>query len=218
MNTIILNGSPKGNSEKSNTRIFTEHFVMNMNDPCEIRCIAKADPRELALYIRDFDVVIIFLPLYIHAMPGIMMKFIEHLEPVNTEGKYIGFFVQAGFMEIAQHNYIRAYFRELAALLGYNYLGTVSKGEAAGVYMYPKLFKKVLKRVSELGVEYEKHHAFDKAICKNLEKPYRLSRFQVALFNMVTATGLNDIGWHRVLRKNKAMDKRLDKPFLEPVE
>lgn len=217
MNTIILNGSPKGNSSKSNTRIITEHFVSGMKEPCEIKCIAKADPEELAAYIQEFDTVIICMPLYIHAMPGIVMKFIEYMKPARSEGQSLGFIIQAGFIETAQHDYVRAYIDKLAAELNYNYLGTVSKGEAAGIYMFPKMFRKVLRLFVALGIEYEKVHSFDRKITTKLEKPYKLSKFQVRLFNLVTATGLNDIGWHRELRKNKALDRRLDKPFLNEV-
>ncbi len=94
------------------------------------------------------------------------MKFIEKLEPATTEGKYIGFIIQAGFIETAQERFVERYFADLAKQLNYNYLGTVSKGEAAAIYMYPKMFKKVLKLVADLGVAYEETHAFDKRYCK----------------------------------------------------
>ncbi|GAA0180963.1 hypothetical protein SH2C18_35670 [Clostridium sediminicola] len=214
MNTIILNGSPKGNSINSNTRIFTEEFVKNMKRPCEIKCIAEADPKELAQYIKNFDAIIIMLPLYIHAMPGIVMKFIEGLEPADNDGKYIGFIVQAGFIETAQEKFVERYFKDLSRQLNYSYLGTVSKGEAAGIYMYPKMFKKVLKLVADLGVAYEETHAFDKDIVKRLGKPYELTKFQLRILKLVNKVGLGNVGWHKMLRKNNALDRRLDRPFL----
>ena len=214
MKTIILNGSPKRNSKNSNSQIFAEEFVKNMNNPCEIKCIAKYDPKELAEYVEGFDRIIIILPLYIHAMPGIVMKFIEELEPATSEGKYIGFIVQAGFIEIAQHKFVECYFEDLAKQLNYSYLGTVSKGEAAGIYMYPRMFKKVLKSIADLGMAYEETHAFDKEIVERLGKPYELSKFQLRIFGVVSKVGLSNVGWHKMLRKNNALDKRLDRPFL----
>lgn len=214
MNTIILNGSPKGNSANSNSRIFAEKFISNMKNPCEIKCIANSDPKELAQYVKSFDTIIIILPLYIHAMPGIVMKFIEKLEPAEAEGKYIGFIIQAGFIETAQERFVERYFADLAQQLNYNYLGTVSKGEAAGIYMYPQMFKKVLKLVADLGTAYEETHAFDKEIVKRLGKPYELTKFQLGLLNVVSKLGLDNVGWHKFLRANNALDKRLDRPFL----
>lgn len=214
MNTIILNGSPKGNSSNSNSKIFAEQFVSKMKNPCEIRCIANSDPEELAKYVKDFDAIIIIMPLYIHAMPGIVMKFIEKLEPAETEGKNLGFIIQAGFIETSQERFVERYFADLARRLNYNYLGTVSKGEAAGIYMYPKMFKKVLKAVADLGAAYEESHAFDKEIAKTLGKPYDLSKSMLRLLRLVSKLGLANIGWHKFLKKNNAMDKRLDTPFL----
>lgn len=214
MNTIVLNGSPKGNSKNSNSRIVAEEFIRNMKNPCEIRCIAKADPKELARYVADFDTIIFVLPLYIHAMPGIVMKFIEELEPAAAENKFIGFIIQAGFIETAQHKFVERYFADLAKQLNFSYLGTVSKGEAAGIYMYPKMFKKVLKLFADLGEAYEETHAFDQDIVKKLGKPYQLSKFQVWMLEAVKKIGLDNVGWHRELRKNNALAKRLDRPYL----
>jgi hypothetical protein len=214
MNTIILNGSPKGNSKNCNSRIFIEEFVRNMKNPCEIKCIANADPKELAQYAGGFDTIIILLPLYIHAMPGIVMKFIEVLEPAAVKGKSIGFIIQAGFMETSQERFAEAYFRDLAKQLNYNYLGTVSKGQAAATYMFPNMFKKVFGLLNDLGRVYEETHAFDKEIVKKLGEPYEISKFTLGILNFMDKIGLSNVFWHRELKKNNAMEKRLDRPFL----
>lgn len=214
MNTIILNGSPKGNSKNSNSRIFAEEFVRNMKNPCEIKCIANNNPKELARYIEDFDTIIFILPLYIHAMPGIVMKFIENMEPSTTKDKYIGFIIQAGFIETKQEKFVEAYFADLARQLNYNYLGTVSKGQAAGTYMYPKMFKKVFSLLNDLGSAYEKTHDFDKEIVEKLGKPYEISKLMLSTLNIADKLGLSNTFWHKELKKNNALEKRLDKPFL----
>ncbi len=214
MRTIIINGSPKGNSKNSNSRIICEEFIRQMNSPCEIKYIANADPKELALYVEQYDTVIFILPLYIHAMPGIMMNFIEHLRPSPVHGKALGFIIQAGFIETEQEKYVERYFASLAKQLNYDYLGTVSKGEAAALYMFPNMFKKVLRKFNDLGRIYEQTHAFNQKITRELGKPYKLTRFQTLLFQFFCDIGLNNLGWHNVLKKNNAFDKRLEKPFL----
>lgn len=214
MNTIIINCSPKGNAQNCNTRIICEKFVCKMKMPCEIKCIAGSDLEQMANGMESYDNVIIVLPLYIHAMPGVLMKFIEHLKPTSKQGKTIGFIVQAGFVETAQHKYVERYFESLAKQLNYNYLGTVSKGEAAGIYMFPRMFKKVLKKISDLGETFEETNAFDLKIKSDLGKPYKLSKFQTCVFQFLCNIGLNNIGWHIELKKNHSFDKRLDRPFL----
>lgn len=52
---------------------------------------------ELARYVEEYETVIFILPLYIHAMPEIMMEFIQHLKPSSVNGKSLGFIIQAGF-------------------------------------------------------------------------------------------------------------------------
>lgn len=214
MKTIIINCSPKGNTRNSNTRIICEEFIRNMKNPCEIKNMAHSDLKELAHCIEKFDTVIIVLPLYIHAMPGMVMKFIEYLEPTASNDKSLGFIIQAGFIETEQEIYVERYFKSLAKQLNYNYLGTVSKGEAAAIYMFPNLFKKVLKKINELGKIYEATHNFDAKIVEQLGKPYKLSKFQTHLFQFLCDIGLNNIGWYSVLKKNNAYKSRLDKPFL----
>ncbi|KUO58456.1 MAG: hypothetical protein APF84_06775 [Gracilibacter sp. BRH_c7a] len=76
MNTIILNGSPKGNSKNSNSRIFADEFVRNMKNPCEIKCIAREGHKELTRYAAGFDTIIMILPLYIHAMQKVFLPFL----------------------------------------------------------------------------------------------------------------------------------------------
>ena len=72
METLIINGSPK--SKNGNTEIFIKKFVKEMKAPYEICYAAKENPLQIAKYMKEFDKVIVFMPLYVHAMPGIVMK------------------------------------------------------------------------------------------------------------------------------------------------
>lgn len=213
MKTLILNGSPKGHSSHCNSQIFAEEFVRNMKIPFEIKCIAKANTEELAEYSQTFDTLIVIMPLYIHAMPGIVMKFVEKLIPVSGE-KSIGFIVQAGFIETQQHQYLERYLKDLSEHLHYRYLGTVPIGQAAAVYMYPKMFKKILQMVNDLGVRFEEIHTFDAELVKKLGKPYEISKGQLRLLRFMDRIGLSNFSWHKELKKNNAFEQRLNHPYL----
>lgn len=212
MNTIILNGSPKGT--KGNSEIFARQFIKDMKHPSEVKYIVQENPQQLAQYVQNYDAIIIVMPLYVHAMPGIVMKFIEHLKPAE-KGQAIGFIIQAGFPETAHEQYIENYLRVLARELNYAYLGTVCKGEAAGTYMKPEYMnKKLFKQLNNLGRIYEQTGAFDKGIEEKLGQPYKLSKFQLMFLQLLEQTGIGKIGWHKFLKDNNAYDKRLDRPFL----
>lgn len=212
MRTIILNGSPK--AQNGNSEIFIQQFTKEMSNSYEVKYIAKEDPEYLAEYLKGFDSIIIVLPLYIHAMPGIVMKFIEEIEPFS-EKKSLGFILQCGFTESSQCKYVESYFDSLARQLNCNYLGTALKGEAAGIYMMPKFMtKKIFKLLNEFGRAYDQTHSFDKLIMKQMQKPYELKKSNIRCFNFMSKIGLINVFWHSMLKKNNALEKRLDKPFL----
>lgn len=214
MSTIILNGSPKG--KNGNSEIFLQHFIKGMKSTCKVKYIIKENSKELALYTKNFDTIIFVLPLYIHSMPGVTMRFLECLEPSEpSENKSMGVIFQCGFTESSQCKYAEKYFTSLSKELNRNYLGTVVKGESAGVYMMPSfLTRKLFRSLEELGEIYEKTHTFDKAIIEKLKKPYELTGFTLTQMKFATKTGLSKIMWHKLLKQNGAFDKKLDKPFV----
>lgn len=217
MNMIILNGSPKINIKESNTEIFISEFMKDMKNRYPVKYIARENHKELSNSLKDYDTILIFLPLYIHAMPGIVMKFIEELDESIMVGKNLGFLIQAGFPETAQEKYVVRYFEELSKELKCNYIGTVCKGEAAVAYMFPKKYKKLFKNLNELGSKFEDTKEYDKAISKQIAYPYNLSDYSLFTRGAIKVgykLGLCDMGWKMMLKKNNALDKSFDKPFI----
>ena len=62
-------------------------------------------------YFESDKHVMFFMPLYVHAIPSHIMRFIEKLKP--SQGS-ISYFVQSGFPESSQSHYLEAYFEQLA--------------------------------------------------------------------------------------------------------
>ncbi|WP_291581711.1 NAD(P)H dehydrogenase [Clostridium sp. UBA6640] len=214
MNTIIINGSPKG--KNGNSEIFIKQFIKEMKSPYEVKYICSEDPKSLAKYVHSFENIILVLPLYIHSMPGITMRFIECLEPAkDSEKKSIGFILQCGFMETAQCKYAEAYFKSISLELNRTYLGTITKGESAGTYVKPDfLNKKLFNMLSDLGRIYEETNKFDSGIVEKMKMPYELTGFKLKSMQFVTNIGLGNIWWNKMLKQNNAFDKRLDRPFI----
>ncbi|MGL4911761.1 MAG: hypothetical protein ACRC3Y_04940, partial [Romboutsia sp.] len=165
---------------------------------------------------KDYDTILIFLPLYIHAMPGHVMKFIEKLDKNIMKDKKLGFFIQAGFPETAQEKFVVNYFEQLSKELECNYLGTVCKGEAAGTYMFPDKFKKLYALLNDLGKNFEETQKFDEIISAKISHPYKLSdysKFKRGLIKVGYKLKLSNLGWNMMLKRNNAFEKRFDKPF-----
>ncbi|WP_312645579.1 NAD(P)H dehydrogenase [Hydrogenoanaerobacterium sp.] len=213
MNTIILNGSPKLNPKMSNTQFLAEEFIKDIKNPVEIKRISDCDPDELAEYIKRYDNVIILFPLYIHAMPGPVASFLEKLKPAE-QGKNLGFIIQSGFPDTHHHQYVTPYLKRLAERLNCNYLGAVCKGECAAIYQFPDGFKKTIDMFYRLGKEFDKTNAFDEKIVKEMAVPDTFSKKQLIFLNIAGKLKLTNIFWNSEMKKNKCLDKALDRPYL----
>ena len=212
MKTIILNGSPKGNTQNSASYFLAKSFVSGMQQPCEIYSIKKENRQELLAKIAQFDRIILITPNYIHAIPGDTLDFLYAL-PMATGTQSLGFVIQCGFTEGAENEYMGRFFKNLAARLHYDYMGTVMKGECAGYAIFPNMFNKLEKQFAEFGTLYEKTGKFDEGYCTKFASPYTLSKFQVLLLNTTAPIG-ESFGWNKILKANNAFDKRFDTPYL----
>lgn len=213
MRTLIINGSPKG--KNGNTEIFIEKFVTEMKTSYQICHLVKEESKHIARYMKEFDTILIFMPLYVHAMPGILMKLIESIEKITDGEKGMGFIVQSGFMESDQSKYLERYLSALTKNLNYTYIGTVIRGGSAGTYMMPeKMNKKLFEQLRVLGEYFDKNGAFNLEIVKEMAKPSKLSKIKTLQLEFLSKIGLGDtLFWNMMLRQNKAKGKRFDKPF-----
>lgn len=214
MRTIILNGSPKGNVNTSGSYFLAQAFVSKMEQPCEIRSIAKEDSKSLLQYIEQFEHVIIITPNYIHAVPGIVMKFLEMLPPAKNTQRSFGLIIQAGYPETAESEIVCRYFEQLMYRLNYNCLGTVAKGECAGIPIMPNMFKKLAKRFAAFGKDYEQTRGFSEEYIKEFAKPYTLSKSTICFLTFWDKVGISKIGWHKIQKDHGCYANRLDRPFL----
>ena len=217
MRTLVVNASPK--AKNGNTEVFIKKFTKGMKEPCEISYAAKEDSLQLAQYMKQFDTVIVAMPLYIHAMPGIVMKLIECMEPTSDNGKAMGFIVQSGFMESAQSKYLERYLSALTKRLNYTYIGTVIKGGSAGVYMMPeKMNKRLFQQLHLFGEHFEINGSFCPEVVAELAKPHQLSKGKCRSLQFWGRLCLGDaMFWNMMLKKNHAFNRRLDKPFADKL-
>lgn len=213
MRTLIINGSPK--AQNGNTEVFIRQFAQGIKSPCEVRYAAKEEALVLAGPMKQFDTVIVAMPLYIHAMPGIVMKMFEQMEPASDGERAMGFMVQSGFIESSQSKYLERYLSALARRFNYKYLGTMIKGGSAGVSMMPeRMNQKLFRQLRLFGEYYEKNGSFDPEIIREFAKPGKLSMGQRMLLRFVGWLGLeNHFFWNAMLKSNYALERRFDKPF-----
>lgn len=218
MNTLIINGSPK--AERGNTEIFIRQFLKGMAAPCPVRYAAKERCEDLVKELQASDSIIIMMPLYIHAMPGMVMKLLECLEPAPQAGKSIGFLVQSGFIEGAQSQYLERYLSALARKLNYTYLGTViCPGSAGTSMMPPAMNKKLFGLLNRLGAQFEATGTFEPELMKQLAAPYTLTKGQAKFHQFLCNVGLeSNLFFKLMIKQNAALERAFDRPFAPHAE
>lgn len=210
MKTLIINGSPNG--RKGNSEIFCRRFIKGMHNQPEIRYAVEEDPAALAADMDEYDHWLFFFPLYVNAMPGILKKLFEHLNP--SEEKKVGYLIQSGFEEAFQSDWLCAILQNFNRRMGYGDLGIVVAGGMAGVrYMPERMNKKTFARLEEAGSLYEQSGVFSQETIRQFGQLHRYSESQLRRLRFFKKLGLTDMFWNSMLKKNNAYHKRFDKPF-----
>ena len=209
---VIYNGSPRRSG--SNSALILKKAVEALGDRVEIRDLKEGDKwDEWAETFKSEKHVMFFMPLYVHAMPSHVMRFIEKLQA--SKGS-ISFFVQSGFPESSQSHYLEAYFEQLALRLGRAYLGTAIKGQVEGLQMRPakaqeKMIEPMVKSIVNLVYEGK----FNPTHIRQLARPIQLGKGMEILFKLLTKVGLtNYFLWDQQLKQNNAYEKRFDRPYV----
>lgn len=221
MKLAIFNGSPR--HKKSNTKLLLENFTngysKHNNHVPELHYLANQREREQQLEAFNCaEFVIIALPLYTDSMPGIVKAFIESLPSLkNNKNKSVGFIVQSGFPESIQSSYLERYLRKMSQRLGFRYLGTVIKGGVEGIHIMPSIMtRKLFDAFVELGSHFAQHQTLSPKVIHQLATPVRMGTARRVMFRMFQATGLTNFYWNEQLKRNNAMHKRFDQPYLKP--
>ncbi len=210
MKTLIINGSPNG--RRGNSEICCQQFIKGMQNKPEVRYVAEEDPAALATIMDEYDHWLFFFPLYVNAMPGILKRLFEHLKP--SQDKKVGYFIQSGFEETFQSDWLCAILKNFNRRMGYTDLGIVVAGGLAGVrYMPEKMNRKLYERLEKTGLLYEQNQIFDEEMIRQFGQLNRYSEKQLKRIRFSNKLGLTNIFWNSMLKKNKAYQKRFDKPF-----
>lgn len=213
MKTLIINGSPKGNTDHCGSYFLAKAFVSKMQKPCEIVALARTPLEEVYAKMKDFESMILIAPNYIHSFPSGVVEFLNKL-PKAQENQALSLIVQSGYPESRESEIACRYFKKTCEKQAYRCIETVIKGECAGIGIMPQMFDKLKDRFAEFGVLYEQTGRFDEQIVKEFSEPYTLKRSTERMLNFLGPIS-NIFSWDRFLRKNNAIKKRRDMPFLE---
>ena len=219
MSLIIYNGSPR--NKKSNSKLLIDKFLSGYHkessDEIPVYYLTNRRLRQERIeHFKKAKTILLFLPLYTDAMPGIVKEFLEDIHDLqDTSPKKIGFIVQAGFPEAVHSSFLERYLKKFTTRVGYDYIGTIIKGGVEGIQIMPaSMTKKLFRNFENLGEYFAKNGAFDPTIKVSLATPFRMSIFRRTLFKLLSKTGITNFYWNGQLKKNGAFKQRFDQPYL----
>lgn len=217
MAVLILNGSPKADSQKGNTNRFIHYFTAAFEEAYSVYCIYKEEPKILVDKMKDYDSIIMVMPLYIHAMPSGVKALIDEMtsfESKEGKRKKLGFIVQFGFPEGCHAKWLSDYFECLAKRLNCQYLGTVVKGDCAFIEGQSERYAPLFEKLTKLGKEYEKTGEFNKKLMTEISMPYVFDEKTRKILKVVCKMGIVDRKWKKLQKANNVLKYAKDQPFL----
>mgnify|MGYP006286124715 CR=1 FL=1 len=215
----LFNGSPRG--RKGNTPImlnqFGEGFASALDRDCELLHLNRLnDLEDQVQAFQEADCVWLGFPLYTDAMPALVKRFIEALEPFKgrPENPPIGFLVQSGFPEALHSRYVERYLEKLADRLGSPYLGTIVKGGGEGVRMMPDgANRKLFTNLQGLGAGLAREGFLNPELLARVAGRERYPGWMIPVMKALIKIPVYSWYWNSQLKKNGVFEKRFSQPY-----
>jgi hypothetical protein len=216
---LLLNGSPRGprsNSMRMMTRIADGWVAAGGAEPTVLHLAKAADFERAVAEFATADTVVLGMPLYTDSMPGLVMRFVEALEPlVGREGNpNLGFLVQSGFTEALHSRGLERFLNKLARRLDSPYAGTIVRGNGEALQAMPdEALRKLFARLHELGGQLARDGEFHAQTLALVAGTERFSAATAAVLSIALKLPVTEFYWTSQLKKNGAWDKRFDAPY-----
>lgn len=219
MKLTIINGSPRG--KNSNSSVITQWLLEGIGNhkdyETETAYLNRIQDHESTVgKMANSDMVIIIFPLYADCMPGLVMAFIERLQPLkgSLQGKKLGFIVHSGFPEACHSRYVERYLVWLSKELNADYMGTAITAGSEGFRVMPEsMTRKKRSLYNQLGAKMMETGSFDPELSKMISGAERLPKLTLLLYRILGKTGVANFYWNGMLKRNNAYDNRSAKPY-----
>ncbi len=187
MHLVIINASPRI-EEKSNTakiiKVFLRGFAKSGNTAEVWHLSDRKQWADAKTAFENNDNILFAIPLYVENVPGIMLEFLEELEPKKEAGTKMAFILQGGFAEGCQLRCGEAYLEKLPAYFNCEYNGTLIKGDNfAPAWLPDKAGEAMLAPYEAMGEVFADKGCFEKETATEFAKPEYFSEKDIQRFN-----------------------------------
>lgn len=214
MHLAIINASPRVEAKSNTARIirtFLKGFEKDGNT-AEVWHLSDKKQWESAKEAYEKNSNILFaIPLYVENIPGIMLEFLETLQPKKEAGTKMSFILQSGFAEASQLRCGEAYLEILPSYFNCEYNGTLIKGDNFALTWLPeKQANKMVAHYEKMGLSFAQKGTFDKEEVNKFAAPEYFSQKQIRLFNCIN--WLQKMMFRHIAKKNGCKRPLDDKP------
>jgi hypothetical protein len=215
---LLLNGSPRGKAGNSAILLgrIGEGWSEEGGSSQTLHLARPDDFRQAVPAFGEADAVVLAMPLYTDAMPGLVKEYIEALEPLagRAGDPRLGFVVQSGFSEALHSRYLERYLEKLASRLGCAYAGTLVKGGGEAIRQMPDSANRTLfERSRSLGRSLARDGRFNAHLLSLIAGTERLSAPLSVLASLAVRLPVAQWYWDRQLKANGAFERRFARPY-----
>lgn len=193
MHLAIINCSPRTKA-KSNTNIiigaFAEGYIRSGNT-VEVHHLSELSKwEEIRNAFLQNENILMAIPLFVECIPGIMIEFLDTLEPKDPGAPnktQLSFLLQGGFAEASQLRCGEQYLEQLPAYFNCEYGGTLIKGNMFVTHMLPgEAAKKTVAPFIEMGEVFAADGRFIKEKSDRFAAPEYFSKRFIAFSNLTS--------------------------------
>jgi hypothetical protein len=221
MKLTVFNGSPRGKS--GNTEIMLGRFLTGFEsisgNSSEVFHLQRVEDHPAAAEaFGRAEAVLVGLPLYLDAMPGVVMAFFERLEQYRGRAANpgLGFLVQSGYFEAVHSRALERYLEHLAEHLACPYLGTMVRGGCEMLHRTPeKRNRRLFSRLEEIGRDFGRQSRLDPVLLAKLAGLERFSAVQAFFMKQLFRLGDFNGLWKPMFKAHGTYSKRHARPYQE---
>lgn len=183
MHLVIINASPRVETKSNTARIirsFVRGFERNGNTT-EVWHLSDKKQWTGAKEAYEKNSNILFaIPLYVENVLGVMLEFLETLQPKMETGTKMSFILQGGFAEASQLRCGEAYLEILPSYFNCEYNGTLIKGDNFGpAWMPENMAEKMVAHYEKMGSSFAQKKVFDKEKVNEFASPEYFSEKEI---------------------------------------
>lgn len=216
MHLVIINVSPRVEAKSNTARIirtFVRGYEVSKNTAEVWHLSDKKQWAGAKEAYEKNDNILFAIPLYVENVPGIMLEFLETLQPKKEAGTKMSFILQGGFAEASQLRCGEAYLEMLPSYFNCEYNGTLIKGDNFGLSWVPEdMAEKMAANYEKMGRAFAEKGTFYKEEVNEFAAPEYFSEKEIRRYKHI-GRWIQKALFIYIAKKNGCRKPLDDKPY-----